>query len=128
MILRPGRLRRSDAFTLIEVMVALVVFTLGILGMTGLFVSVAQTNRGTNNRSRAIELLHQKVEQLESTPYSQLAAGSEQETVGNVGFDLDWTVQSNTPVANVSRIDLTAEWSERGQTFSVNTATIRSAN
>lgn len=129
MTMRRARGARGDAgFTLIEVMVALVVFLIGVLGVSGLLITTIQANRGATNRSRADELLHEKVEQFQSTPYAEITSGTDQDTVAGVAFVRQWTVSANDPIANVARINLTASWAERGQTFSVRTTTIRGAN
>jgi type IV pilus assembly protein PilV len=122
------RSRREDGFTLIEVMVALVVFLIGFLGLAGLFASVAQSNRASSNHTRADHVLYQKIEEFMSTPYAEIATGSDETTVGEVVFDRSWTVTPNDPITNVMTIDIEARWTERGDTFRVQQATIKSAN
>lgn len=121
-------LRRKEGFTLVEVMVALVVFLIGFLGMAGLLVTVVQSNRGASNRTRADQLLYEKVEEFTSTPYRDIATGTDEETVGRVVFTRDWTVTDNSPIPNAMTIDLVARWTERGRTFGVQQSTIKSAN
>jgi type IV pilus assembly protein PilV len=120
--------RGTDGFTLIEVMVALVVLLIGVLGVAGMLVTTIQSNRGATNRTRADQLLHEKVEEFQSMPYSSILSGSSQDTVAGVVFTRQWTVNPNDPIASVATIDLTASWSERDQTFEVRTSTMRSAN
>jgi prepilin-type N-terminal cleavage/methylation domain-containing protein len=120
--------RREDGFTLVEVMVALVVFLIGFIGMAGVLATVVQSNRGASNRTRADQVLYQKVEEFLTTPYAAIASDSDQDTVGGVIFSRTWTVNENTPIANVMTIDLVARWTERGDTFQVRHSTIKSAN
>lgn len=120
--------RRNEGFTLIEVMVALVIFLIGFLGMAGLLVSVMGSNRDASNRTRADELLYEKVEEFQLTSFADIESGSDQDTVGNVVFTREWVVSNNDPIPKVMTIDLTASWTERGDTLSVRQATIKSAN
>jgi prepilin-type N-terminal cleavage/methylation domain-containing protein len=119
---------KEEGFSLIEVMIALVVFLIGFLGMAGLLATITQSNRGATNRTRADQVLYQKVEEFMSTPYATITSGVDQDTVGDVVFTSQWTVNQNDPIPNSMTIDLVARWTERGDTFSVRQATIKSAN
>ncbi len=120
--------RNERGFTLIEVLVATVILVIGLIGVAGLLTSVMQANRGAMNRTRAQQILVEKVAQFHSTAYANLASGSDQDTVGGVVFTRQWTVNPNTPIANASTIALTARWVERRDTFRVRQSTILSAN
>jgi Tfp pilus assembly protein PilV len=109
-------------------MVSLVIFLIGFLGMAGLFATVAQTNREASNRTRADQVLYEKVEEFMSTPYAAISSGADQDTVGQVVFYRRWTVSLNDPIAKVMTINLETLWTERGDTFRVQQATIKSAN
>lgn len=129
MTTRDETARAGEAgFTLVEVMVALVIFLIGVLGVAGMLVTTIHSNRGGTNRTRADQLLHEKVEEFQSTSYGAITSGADQDTVAGVVFTRQWTVTQNDPIANVATIDLSASWSERGLTFEVGTATMRSAN
>lgn len=78
----------SGGFTLVEVIVALVIFTIGVLGLaatTSFVVRQTTLSELTTERSAAIQTV---VEELRATDYDLVAAGSR--TVGV--FDVDWTV------------------------------------
>ncbi|TXI35661.1 MAG: type IV pilus modification protein PilV [Aquipseudomonas alcaligenes] len=57
---------RSSGFTLIEVMVALVVLAVGLLGMASLMVRSQQSNEGAYSRSQASILAYDIVERMRS--------------------------------------------------------------
>jgi type IV pilus modification protein PilV len=124
----PTALAETTAFTLVEVMVALVILAIGVLGVAGLLVTTVQSNRGATNRSRADELIYEKVEEFQSTSYAAITSGSDEVTIDGVVFAREWTVTPNDPTSGVLTIDVTAQWSERGQTFEVESSTMRSAN
>ncbi len=105
---------------------ALVIFVIGILGVSGLLLTVIHANRSASNRTRADQLLYEKVEEFQSTPFVAIEGGADQTSVGDVVFTRTWTVASDVPVENVATIEIAAEWSERDETFTVQTATMRS--
>jgi prepilin-type N-terminal cleavage/methylation domain-containing protein len=81
---RDGR----QGFSLVEVMVALVILTFGVLGLAATTMhAVRQTTLSEMTTERAAAL-QSVVEQLRATDYDLLAAGSD-----SVGlFDMSWTV------------------------------------
>lgn len=122
-----SRARRSTAgYTLVEAMVAMIVFLVGVLGVAGLLLVVVHANRDATNRTRAGQLVHEKIEELASVPFSALTGGADARTVGGVVFDRAWTVVPDTPIDRVARIEVEARWTERGRAFEVSSATYRS--
>jgi prepilin-type N-terminal cleavage/methylation domain-containing protein len=75
-------------FTLVEVVVALIILTVGVLGLaaTTMYV-VRQTTLSelTTERSAALQSV---IEELRATPYEELSSGSDE--LGN--FKVEWTV------------------------------------
>lgn len=115
-------------FTLIEVMVALVMFTFGALGMAALTASIMQASRGDTNRSRASASLRQKVEEFQSLDYTAITSGSDVDTLAGVVFDRTWTVTVDSPAPLLRHIDLVATWTDAGRERQVRTETIRASN
>lgn len=115
-------------FTLIEVMVALVMFTVGALGMAALTASIMQSSRGDTNRSRASASLRQKVEEFQSVDYTAITSGSDVDTLAGVVFDRTWTVTIDSPAPLLRHIELVATWTDAGRERQVRTETIRASN
>jgi len=115
-------------FTLIEVMVALVMFTFGALGMAALTASIMQASRGDTNRSRASASLRQKVEEFQSLDYTAITSGSDVDTLAGVVFDRTWTVTVDSPAPLLRHIELVATWTDAGRERQVRTETIRASN
>lgn len=115
-------------FTLIEVMVALVMFTFGALGMAALTASIMQASRGDTNRSRASASLRQKVEEFQSLDYTTITSGSDVDTLAGVVFDRTWTVTVDSPAPLLRHIELVAAWTDAGRERQVRTETIRARN
>ena len=56
--------RRDSGFTLIETVIALLVLTIGLLGMAALSISVMQGNKSSNRISTATALAQDKMEEF----------------------------------------------------------------
>jgi type II secretion system protein I len=68
---------RRDAFTLVEVLVAIVIFAVGLLGLaTGLVVSGRMVEQG-RRAALAASFAKQRVEQLRASACTSRTAGSE---------------------------------------------------
>ncbi len=75
----PQKAKKRAAFTLIEVMVAMVVLAIGLLGMAAMTILVMRGNKSAEQMTVATTLTTQKIEALKDT-----------------GFDLLGTVTSET--------------------------------
>ena len=119
------RLRSSQGFTLIEIVVAIVMLTFGVLASASLTAALMRSNRGVTNRTRAVETLRLKVEDLQSQRYSDIVTGNDSATIGGIGFNRSWTVAANTPAANLKTITLSVSWGDRQGNHTITNQTIR---
>ena len=119
MIARLHRTHRGNerGISLIEVMVGVVLMTIGILGLAALSVTVAQANRGATNRSRADQVLHEKIEEFQTADYDEITNGDDEITVGDITFERTWTITDDTPMVGVKKVEIVGTWDERGATF-----------
>ncbi|MBV8984879.1 MAG: fibronectin type III domain-containing protein [Acidimicrobiia bacterium] len=76
----------EEGFTIIEMMVALMVLAVGVLGMAPLFLASLRTAALGANRARALALATRDVEAFHSVPYCQVGFGTSQP-----GFATTWT-------------------------------------
>lgn len=119
------RFRGSRGFTLIEVVVAIVLLTFGVLASASLTAALMRSNRGVTNRTRATETLRLKVEDLQSQSYFQIASGNDAATIGGITFNRSWTVTANSPAANLKTVTLTVTWGDRQGNHTISNQTIR---
>lgn len=119
------RFRGSRGFTLIEVVVAIVMLTFGVLASASLTAALMRSNRTVTNRTRAVETLRLKVEDLQSQQYSQIASGNDTATVGGITFNRAWTVTPDSPAANLKTVALTVTWGDRQGNHTISNQTIR---
>ena len=119
------RFRSRQGFTLIEVVVAIVMLTFGVLASASLTAALMRSNRGVTNRTRAIETLRLKVEDLQSLRYSDIVNGNDTETIGGITYSRAWTVTPNSPAANLKTVTLTVTWGDRQGNHTISNQTIR---
>jgi prepilin-type N-terminal cleavage/methylation domain-containing protein len=119
------RFRGSRGFTLIEIVVAIVLLAFGVLASASLTATLMRSNRGVTNRTRAVETLRLKVEDLQSQGYAQVGNGNDTATIGGITYNRAWTVTPNTPDANLKTITLTVTWGDRQGNHTMSNQTIR---
>ncbi len=123
-IVRRSGARRSEAgFSLVEIIVGIVLMSIGILAMAALAVAVAEANRDATNRTRADQLLHEKVEGFRSIDYSAIVDGGDTVEMGGTEIVRSWTVTADEPMDDIKRIDLEGSWTEKGVKETTSTAT-----
>lgn len=74
----------SRGFTLVELMVAVTIISLGLLGFTGAFRFITHSIRDARAKSLALSLAQEKVENLKNTPYHKLQISTQVVTYTNV--------------------------------------------
>ena len=119
------RLRSSRGFTLIEIVVAIVMLAFGVLASASLTAALMRSNRGVTNRTRAIETLRLKVEDLQSQRYSEIVTGNDTATIGGITYSRAWTVTPNAPAADLKTVTLTVTWGDRQGNHTISNQTIR---
>ena len=119
----------QEGFTLIEVLIAMAIFAVGILALAGLQVTYIGGNASAQMQTEATALGAQVIEQLKSLPFDAAeldpAANPHQPPAGGSGpYDVRWTVADNTPVNNAKTIDVTVTPLNRTNGRRVNISTI----
>jgi len=114
-------------FTLIEILVAMVVFSIASLGLAMGVTSVMRSNQRSYLASIATNLAQDKLEELKASPASvgpctENCDNPKPETNG-VEFTRTWNVVDNSPVTGVKQIDVTVEWNDHTtHSFTVSSA------
>ena len=110
--------RNADGFGIIEVLIAMFLLAVGLLGLASLQSRGIRGNDLGNRTSQAIALAQDKVEELinANATGQTLTAGSDNnidETGGANGiFTRIWQVQNNTPVNNAQTVAVTVNWND----------------
>ncbi|MGA8239090.1 MAG: prepilin-type N-terminal cleavage/methylation domain-containing protein [Desulfobacterales bacterium] len=128
-LMRTTAKNNQEGFTLIEVLIAMAIFAVGILALAGLQVTYIGGNASAQMQTEATALGAQVIEQLKSLPFDAVeldsAANPHQPPAGGSGpYDVQWTVADNTPVNNAKTIDVTVTPINRFNGRRVNISTI----
>ena len=117
----------DSGFTLIEVLVAIALLSIGLLALGMMQAYFAEGNARSRQLTHATDVGINKVEELAND--NSLSAGSYSETVTDypLRYVLNWTVTNDTTPtgARVFDIDLSVNWSSDGRSHAVNYNWIR---
>jgi type IV pilus assembly protein PilV len=115
----------DDGFTLIEVMIALVVMSIGLTALAAVQISAIQGNAFSKRMTTAVSIADEKMEQIKSNLYTEIVSeSSSQITQSNLNFTRQVTVTNNSPLTNTKTINVTVSWSEGSKSHSVPITTI----
>lgn len=101
------RSMNKDGFTLVEVMVAMVILLIGMLGVMGMQYYAISGNTSSREMRTATSLSQEIIEQLKGTPYANLASGTDTPAggtaiSGGVSFTRRWWVVANCAAPNLT--------------------------
>lgn len=113
--LRARRLRGSQrGFGLIEVAIALVVLSIGVLGLASLMPAGSRSTARSGDLTRASELTSKVAERLLAVPWSHtdLSAGNHNDSTypWPGGYYVSYVVEDDQPIANCKRITISTRW------------------
>lgn len=110
----------TAGFTLIEVLVAMSIFSIAVLGLAVGATSVMRANQtglystiATNQAQDKLEELKGKtVSALPTCPTYTTSGCSDTKSSSGVNFNRSWQIISNSPVTGVNRIDIKVDWTD----------------
>jgi prepilin-type N-terminal cleavage/methylation domain-containing protein len=126
----------EKGFTLIEVLVATVVFSLALLGLERMHIAAIQGNTIASRLTQATTLAQDRVERLLAMPYNDpmLADTTATGTFTSYtdpsppqGYTIRWEVDTDVPSAGIKTINIFVTWKNltASKTFSLS---IRKSN
>ena len=100
--------RSENGFTLIEVLIAITVFAIGVLAVISMQTAAVGSNARAVQITRGVTVAADRIETILSLPYSHadLTAAGSPHTATAQDFTLSWTVTDNSPIIGVKRIAL----------------------
>jgi type IV pilus assembly protein PilV len=107
-------------FTLLEVLVAVVLLSIGLSGVAAFTGSLMNYNQQANNVMNATTLAQDKLEELKNTSYWNVAGSSDTDSI----FTRTWNVNSDSPAVNMKTIAVMVSWNWESKTHNVVLKTI----
>ena len=118
--------REGKGFTLVEVMVSLVIFTIASMGLLPLLITNLQVNHGNSLHTQAQRLAGEVMVKLQVIDYAGLAAVDDA-SLSVANFEVQQQIEQNRPQTDQSTITVTARWQQQGRSQCYQLQTIRSA-
>jgi type IV pilus assembly protein PilV len=103
-------IQKDQGFTLIEVLIAITIFAVGLLAVAAMQTSAITVNSTADQITTRITWAQDKIEELMALPYtdSQLqAAGSPFQETTSDGYTVSWTVTDDTLISGTKLITVT---------------------
>lgn len=105
----------QDGFTLIEALIALLIFTIGILATISMQVSSLHGNSIARNNTEAAAIAASVVEGLRGLPFTHPDLEAKTHQPPDVGYhSVSYTVQDNALLGNTKTIRVTVSWTDIG--------------
>ena len=116
--------RSESGFTLIEIMIAIAILAIGILGLMAMQLTAAKSNTQARKVTESAAWAADEFERLLLADYDDLAAGASTPSdslLNNTALPADtfrgpytvtYNVTENTPIDNVKRIEITVAWND----------------
>lgn len=110
---------QNAGFTLLEVVIALCLFSIGLMGISVLSAGLIKGNMASNQRTVAVQLARNKMEALISMEYSDVEDSLEKllnasETIGLGIYNREVTVNEfNDP--NFKNVTVAVTWTSAGE-------------
>ena len=105
------RLASHEGFSLIEVLVAIGIFSIAILGLAVGAITITRANKTSQFHTVGTNLAQDKLEQLKASAFAAVDAGGDvPPPVQGVAFTRNWTVTNST--ATFKQINVTVSWTD----------------
>jgi type IV pilus assembly protein PilV len=108
------RMGSTRGFSLIEVLIALIVLSIGLLGLVRITVTSITITSENKLALNAAALVQDRIERMRQTGYSGATAPSTTEAYGTIpnasAYKRVTSVAVNTPATNMKTITVTVSW------------------
>jgi len=106
-------LKKSAGFTLIEILIALVIFSISILAFAGLTVTATRTGSYGGRMTEAVTFAQDKLEELNANSWEKIVSGADQKTgPTGINYTRNWKVLEKE-TRNLKTVSITIDWKDR---------------
>jgi len=123
------RLKDTKAFTLLEVMITLLILSVGMLGLATLQIMAIRGNSFGQQMTIASTLAQNKLEELREDDFDSIGTGNDVcvDQVNRCTYSRQWLVQDDTPQANMKTVEVRVTWTGAQADRAVSMGTIISS-
>ena len=105
--------KKSSGFTLIEILVALVIFSISVLAFAGLTVTATRTGSYGGRMTEAVTFAQDKFEELKINSWDNIVSGADQKTgPTGINYTRNWKVLEKE-TRDLKTVSLTIDWNDR---------------
>jgi Tfp pilus assembly protein PilV len=108
--------RREAGLTLIETSISLMIFSVGMLGLSGLTTIIIHGNSLSQKITLATILAQDKLEAVQNTAYDELASEKETITTDHRRYTRVMDVHDNTPMQGMKIVSIAVYWAQNDST------------
>ena len=124
---KPRLLSDDSGISFIDLMLSLVVLTIGVLAMMDLQVIATRSNASSNGTVIAISLAEEKMETIKNTTFTGIVSQPSTtwtDPVTKIIYTTTATVTNNQPISGVKKVDVTVTWSDKAGNHTIPMATV----
>ena len=117
-------MREEDGLTIIETLIAIVIFSIGLLAIINMQIGARKISSQAMNMTQAINLANHKMEELISLGYDDDTIKDNNSDIGSFTeytennvqnmYDVQWKVDDNSPMNNTKTIIVNVSWVSTG--------------
>ncbi|WP_273266924.1 type IV pilus modification PilV family protein [Flexistipes sinusarabici] len=103
--------KNQNAFSLVEIMVALVIFAIAMLGIIPLLINYMRTNVMNEVRNNANYVLQEVMSDIKNSDFDNISAGSTTQNYNDIQYNVSWTVdEDNSSYSQIKRVSIILKW------------------
>jgi prepilin-type N-terminal cleavage/methylation domain-containing protein len=124
--------RRRDGFSLIENLVSIAIFSVGIISISMLFTQTLSFSHNSEKFAVAVNYARSQLEMLKNTPYANIQDSdkmtdskySKETTIDHVPFMSRWEVSDDDPISGTKRVVMYVSWTDMRKNHTIQLETI----
>jgi len=106
-------LEKTVGFTLIEILVALAIFSIAVLAFASLSVRATRTGSYGGRMTEAVTFAQDKLEELKANSWEKIVSGGDQKTgPTGISYVRNWKVLEKE-TRNLKTVSVTIDWKDR---------------
>ena len=119
------KLRHHSGFTLLEVLIALVILSIGLLGVAGLTIGIIHGNTVSRHSTTATVIAQSELEDIQRAGYFNATTANFPDdsaiAMGGVTFARTNTITDDDPLPDMKTVTVTVSWENGVRSVALNT-------